>query len=238
MTAILCSSVDEARTIRDQLDVLYGYPRPGTNAATGDPVPPGGPGWTATCAEILDIGGAAYVCGVTDAMAAAICRSTVEAQAGIGTVYALEIDRWAGDAPILVERSRARTPPPEDITRAKADAIRIIADRSATARAVGFLHSDGRRYTLEHDACRQIMEAKSWALYDEGHGTSYMAYPLIWPSVDRSGFVAMQTAADVVAFALSYSLADRALTEQMAGLEMSIALAETVDDITRILGAA
>lgn len=76
------------------------------------------------------------------------------------------------------------------------------------------------------------------AIYFSNARTSYMAYPLIWPSVDRSGFVAMTTAADVIAFALACSLADRALTEQMAGLEMSIALAETVEDVAQVLGAA
>jgi hypothetical protein len=48
----------------------------------------------------------------------------------------------------------------------------------------------------------------------------------------------MSKHADVVAFALAYSLADRALTERMAGLEMQVAKATTTDQIAAIVGAA
>lgn len=123
---------------------------------------------------------------------------------------------------------------PEQIAAAKIEKLLQIQARTAELRSIGFLYN-GKRYSLEHDALRQVMEAKSWVEYDFQHSTSNFVYPLIWPSVDRLGFCYMVDGPSVIAFALAASLADRALTQDGAGLEMTLISAETLEDIAAII---
>lgn len=133
------------------------------------------------------------------------------------------------DEPVVRIRAALWSP----LDEARADARRVLAARTAALRTAGFAYA-GKWFSLDHNAVRQVVLADRWAqLNAQIEGA--MRYPLIWPSTDRAGFVALQDAAGVRAFALAYSLADRALTEQMAGLEMSIALATTVEDVAAVL---
>lgn len=231
-SSIITSTLDAAKAARAAIDAALGLPAISTNAATGQPSIPG---WTVTACTIVEA--ADWPTPGTTSYVLPLRPEDVAAAQAAG-LSVVDVDLSSIDrATIYGINETTKIAKTRTLDDAKAAALATIRRRAEESRALGFLHSDGRRYTLEHNAIRQIMEAKSWALYDESRGTAHMAYPLIWPSVDRSGFVAMTDASQVVAFALAYSLADRSLTERTAGLEMSIALAETIDDIARILGS-
>lgn len=232
-SSIITSTLDAAKAARAAIDAALGLPAISTNAATGQPSIPG---WTVTACTIVEA--ADWPTPGTTSYVLPLRPEDVAAAQAAG-LSVVDVDLSSIDrATVYGINETTKIAKTRTLDDAKAAALATIRRRTIEARERGFLHSDGKRYTLDHDACRQIMEAKSWALYDDAHGTSNMRYPLIWPSVDRCGFVSMANTADVVAFALAYSLADRALTEQMAGLEMSVALAETVGDVHAVIGAA
>lgn len=224
MRGIVCQDVASARVLRAALDKLHGYPAvPSEGSQT----------WTASAADIIESasGGTVALCPVSDADAAAIGAVPSDVPPIVaGVRYFLRVDEVRAGVPIVTEHVEkfSVTGP---IDAAKADAAATIRDRVALYRQHGFVHTDGHRYSLEHDALRQVMEAYVLSTRPE------MKYPLVWPSIDRTGYVVMQTADDVATFALACSLADRALTERMAAIEMQVAAATTVDKISAALAA-
>lgn len=230
MKAVILSSLALARSARAQLDAALGYPAAGVSADTGLAVPAV---ITTTTCEILEVvdwpsfGNTAYILPLTpdyEAIAATI-----------GLVVETVDETLLGDVTVIGVKTTQRNSGTPTLAQVKAAKLSEVSASSSLRRSSGFLHTDGNKYSLEHNALRQIMEAKSWALYDQAHNTSYMTYPLVWPSVDRSGFIVMQNAEDVVSFALACSLADRTLTEQTASLEVAIAAASSVADVRAII---
>lgn len=235
MRAIVCTSLADARSVRDALDRSFGFPKPGYNPSRGVHSGPGEPGWTATIAEIIDVGGVVYVVGVADEIARTILRTSIDVEpVGFGTAYVLEIGGWNGQTPILVERTRAITPTTSDLDAAKADAIRILETRKLAAMAAGFEHpsGSGHRFSLAVEA--QILRTRLMLVYQ----TPAMTWPLLWPTLDPSNFLTLATPADVEALYIAESLALRSLNEADAARKARVAAATTVGQIRSILDAS
>lgn len=221
------NTLEEARAARMALDAALSFPA-FSGGANG--------GMTTTTTSIVEaidwptVGATSYVLPITeDYVAAATAIGLSLRQVDMTTVI--------NSAVISIEAAQLLGVS-LTLEQARAAKLAAISARTKELRATGFVYTDGHRYSLEHDALRQVMEAKSWLDDDQRNGRTgtarLMRYPLVWPSVDRGAFCYMPDEAAVAAFALAASLADRALTEGGAGLEMTLAMAESLEAVEAV----